>query len=1074
MPFVGRQPIQSARPDLVRTARHWADAHADRRAFVMLTDGQTPSEELTYGQLDRRCRAIAAELQSRGLAGERALLVYAPGLDFITAFFGCLYAGITAVPTYPPRRNRMAERFRSTARDAAPRIALTTDALAQRAANLADDFDLTWLATDAIHEDRADRWHQPDLAPTDPAMLQYTSGSTGTPRGVIVTHDNLAHNSACIEQSFGSAPDGVGVTWLPPYHDMGLIGAILQTIHVGGPSIVLPPMSVLSRPLRWLRAISQYRGTISGGPNFIYDLCVRKISPEDRRRLDLSSWNVAFNGAEPIRPETLERFAEAFADCGFRRQAFLPCYGLAESTLMVTGAGGREPRVESFDDAAGSGAGRRLVSCGPPIPDHRVLIVDPHTHETLPDGRIGEIWTAGPSVAAGYFNKPHDSQSAFESRLADGDGPFLRTGDLGLMRDGELFCTGRLKDLIIVRGVNHYPHDIEQTARNSHNLLAGGDGAAFSADIDGAQRIVLVHEVERNGHDDFSEVIDAITRAVAERHDLALDGVVLVRGRTVPRTTSGKVQRRACARLLADDELNVIAQRLNWPAGPTGAASKPAQAGAALDLVMGHARELAGPAAGRIDPDTPLAALGLDSLQRLELVALLEKTLDAPVPDEAVAEAYTCGDLARAVERHLSDARRRTARRNGRVPPEHYRIERFAEYGSLQRHLGAMGQANPYFRVHEGLTEKRQIIDGQAMINFCSYDYLGLAHCEPVIEAAKQAIDRYGTSSNASRLVFGEKTVHGELERELAEHYGVDAALAFVSGHATNVTTIGHLLDQRDLVVHDALAHNSIIQGAMLSGAARRTFAHNDYRALDEMLTAVRRQYRRVLIAIEGVYSMDGDMPDLPRFVELKHRHHALLLVDEAHAMGTVGQTGRGSAEQFGIDSREVDIWMGTLSKALGSCGGYIAGSEALVEYLKYTAPGFVYSVGMSPPNAAAACAALRLLHAEPQRVATLSERFGLFRRLAVERRLDIGTPVDTPVVPVMVGRSLTALRLTAALAERGINVSPILHPAVPEHAARLRFFVTVDHTPGQIAETVDAVAESLAAVTADANAPTP
>jgi 8-amino-7-oxononanoate synthase len=331
-----------------------------------------------------------------------------------------------------------------------------------------------------------------------------------------------------------------------------------------------------------------------------------------------------------------------------------------------------------------------------------------------------------------------------------------------------------------------------------------------------------------------------------------------------------------------------------------------------------------------------------------------------------------------------------------------------------------------------------------------------------VVAATKRAIDRYGTSVSASRLVSGEKTIHRELEEALAGFLGTEASIVYVGGHSTNETTLGHLFHPGDLILHDALAHNSIVQGAILSGARRRAFPHNDWQALDKLLHELRHTYRRVAIAIEGVYSMDGDIPDLPRFIEVKKRHKAFLYVDEAHSVGVLGATGHGIAEHFGVDPREVDIWMGTLSKAFGSCGGYIAGSAPLIEYLKYTAPGFVFAAGITPANAAAALASLRLLEAEPRRVSQLRANCELLLNLARHRGLNTGMSSGTAVVPIIIGNSHDCLRLSQALYERGFNVQPILHPAVEEKATRLRFFITSDHTEQQIRDAVNAVVEEL------------
>lgn len=375
----------------------------------------------------------------------------------------------------------------------------------------------------------------------------------------------------------------------------------------------------------------------------------------------------------------------------------------------------------------------------------------------------------------------------------------------------------------------------------------------------------------------------------------------------------------------------------------------------------------------------------------------------------------------------------------------------------------ALGLANPFFRPHEGIAGATSVIGNRKVINFGSYNYLGLNGDPRVIAAAKAAMDRHGVSASASRMVSGERPVHGALEAAIAAHYGVEAALAFVSGHATNVTVLGHLMGPRDLILHDAAIHNSCAEGARLSGAKRVAFAHNDWRAAEKELAAARRGARRALVVIEGHYSMDGDIPDLPRFVELARRHDAWLMVDEAHGMGVAGATGHGIHEHWGVDPREVDIWMGTLSKTLSGCGGYIAGNADLIAWLKHSAPGFVYSVGMAPGLAAAALESLRILAAEPERVARLQANAALFLRLAKEAGLDTGTSAGLAIVPVIVGSSVGAARLSQALFEHGINVQPILYPAVPDSSARLRFFLSAEHDEAQIRTTIAAVKAAMA-----------
>ena len=408
------------------------------------------------------------------------------------------------------------------------------------------------------------------------------------------------------------------------------------------------------------------------------------------------------------------------------------------------------------------------------------------------------------------------------------------------------------------------------------------------------------------------------------------------------------------------------------------------------------------------------------------------------------------------------------------IPPEHYRFDLYPEYLQLkeqQAQLKANDIRNPYFSVHEGIARDTTRIDGQELINFSTYNYLGLAGHPAVSDAAKQAIDRYGTSVSASRPVSGEKPLHLELEKEIAGFIGVDDAVLYVAGHGTNVTTIGHLFGRNDLILYDAFSHNSIFLGCMLSGARAISFAHNDIAELERLLQQHRNRYQRVLVVIEGVYSADGDIPDLPKFIELKERHKAFLMVDEAHSIGVLGDHGQGISEHFGIDPKTVDLWMGTLSKSFASCGGYIAGCQAVVEYLKCTAPGFIYSIGITPANTAASLAALQVLKQEPQRVAQLHDRAQLFLNLAQEQGLDTGTSRGSAVIPVVVGDTLKALRLSQHLFRKGINVQPMTFPVVPQNAARLRFFISSTHTEDQIRLTVNTLADAIATIETEAHA---
>jgi acyl-CoA synthetase (AMP-forming)/AMP-acid ligase II len=564
-------------PTLVDLVGHRAQCQPDDVAFTFLVDGENEQVHLTNAELDRQARAIGAWLESLDLVGQRALLLYPPGLEFVAAFFGCLYAGVTAVPVYPPRRNRSLARIQAIADDAEARVALTTDLVVKRVEPLIDETPhlkaLTWLTTDHVPEGMDQRWEPPDIHTDTVAFLQYTSGSTGIPKGVVLNHGNLLHNSALIAYAFEHTRSGTGVFWLPSYHDMGLIGGILQPLYVGRPNILMSPVAFLQKPYRWLSAITRFGATTSGGPNFAYDLCVRKITPEQKATLDLSTWQVAFNGAEPVREDTIERFCEAFAPCGFRREAFYPCFGMAEATLIVSGGYVKKPPVIRWFEAEAlavhrvvpaqphaSGA-RALVGCGGNLPDQKIVIADPETRRPCPPDRVGEIWVRGPSIATGYWNQPEATEATFRAYLEDsGEGPFLRTGDLGFLQDGELFVTGRIKDLIILHGVNVYPQDIEKTVEGSHPYLLPNAGAAFTVESQGRERLVVVQEIERRRKGDMSEVFDAIRRAVSREHELSVEAIVLVQAGSIPKTSSGKIQRHACRAGYLEKTLTAIAQ----------------------------------------------------------------------------------------------------------------------------------------------------------------------------------------------------------------------------------------------------------------------------------------------------------------------------------------------------------------------------------------------------------------------------------------------------------------------------------------------------------------------------------
>lgn len=706
---------------LIEVLRRRAAQQPQQTATVFLIDGEQNAVSWTYAELDEHARAIAAALGEMNAAGERVLIVNPPGLEFIAALFGCLYAGAVAVPTFPPQFNRpgrSAVRLSNLVRDAQPTVALTTEANLARAMwfshGEAELRSLKWLATDAVKLNAAASWSEPPVNGDSLAVLQYTSGSTGSPRGVMLSHGNLLDNLRLIRDKFGYSESSLVVSWLPPYHDMGLIGNIFEPMLVGFPEVHMEPLHFLQRPRRWLEAVSRYRATTSGGPNFAYDLCVRAVGPDDRAGLDLSSWTVAFSGAEPIRAKTIERFTQAFGDCGFRPETFYPCYGLAEATLCATGGEPTErPRIRVFDrkelernrvllvedkpdaqakifDGPASLAlqaslirsenDAALVSCGTAYDDHRVVIVDPETNQPCDAGRIGEVWIASRSVAQGYWNKPQETKATFQNHLTLDSRPFLRTGDLGFLLDGELFVTGRIKDLLIVRGRSYYPQDLEALADVSHPALLGLS-AAFPVELDGSEQIVVACEVRRELRRslDIPEVVRSIRAAIVQEFELSVYAVVLLKPGSIPRTTSGKIQRTACRLAFQDKSWEPIAEDCIEPFAELDDVAGELIHANASDRRQSHLDRAAleAPGADRVrllreyltarlttmlrspghwlDEDRPLSHLGVDSLMRVELLLRVEADLDVTLGPDAIEPDMSLGGLLELIEQRLAE-----------------------------------------------------------------------------------------------------------------------------------------------------------------------------------------------------------------------------------------------------------------------------------------------------------------------------------------------------------------------------------------------------------------------------------
>jgi len=666
--------------NLVELVQWHLERHKRRRIFLFLADGEREAGQLDFATLDRKARAIAGELQARGMQGARALLMFQSGLDFVTAFYGCLYAGVCAVPVYPPQnRSSYLRRLERIASDCDAKIILGTTSYLAKVGKKLECFETlgraSTLAVDSI-DCRFSNFKMPCLASTSTAFLQYTSGSTSAPKGVIVSHNNLLHNIASMQQRFSLDHNDVIVSWLPLFHDMGLIGAVLQTISLGANCVVMSPAAFLQKPVRWLRAIAKYRGTTTFAPNFAYELCSARIKRSDIECLDLSSWTMALNGAEPIKPTTLEAFKDAFAVAGVPENTVYPGYGLAEATLYVSGSQRLSP-VKYLDvdtdayeregrvlQASAIGRVRRLASSGMPNPDLDVVIVGLEKHERCDDGAVGEVWVHGESVALGYWGKQQETDEQFGAQIRNEPGKtYLRTGDLGFLWEDHLFISGRIKDVLVVRGANHYPQDIEDLIHTRVAELRAGGGAAFTVDIDGENKLVLVHEVERAQLKkiDGAAVFRQATRLISEEFGLSLHCIALIQPSTLPKTSSGKIQRSSARAQFMASELSLIAlesahaagasalgeiDTRSWSAASTSDSAEIADLVAVLALIVSQRTGLP---LKEIDPHQAVVGFGLDSLALADMTETIMTMCGVRIPLGRLLEAQALADIAQLI-----------------------------------------------------------------------------------------------------------------------------------------------------------------------------------------------------------------------------------------------------------------------------------------------------------------------------------------------------------------------------------------------------------------------------------------
>ncbi|KAK1943035.1 4-hydroxyphenylalkanoate adenylyltransferase [Phytophthora citrophthora] len=1100
--------------------------------YTFLDDLGRETVNLSIEDVDKAARKVAAALQrdAHVVKGDRVMLCFPPGLDFALAFWGCLYAGVVGIPVYPPYPGTLAKdlpKFNRLVEDSGAAVVLTntTYHLASKMATVKGYFstdrtswpaNLKWITTDSLPDSLVAQYDEEDalsLTHNDVAFFQYSSGSTSAPKAVMISHGNLR---AQLKTWESIEPSDTMVSWLPSYHDMGLVGFIITPCVTAARCVSMSPISFIKDPALWMRMASKYKATHVCAPNFGYALAARKTSDKQAAGMDLSTLKHTICAAEPIRRESLEAFTSKFRASGFDPTTFNCGYGLAEVTLVCTGQ--EPPQKPTLLDVnkrlletqrkvavVSSKKGKQppangvmqLVGCGKAMPTFNVAIVDPDTKKPLEELQVGEVWVQGPSVAIGYWNRPEYTEEMFRAQIAGDKGSkdsYLRTGDMGFLRKGELFVTGRLKDLIIIRGRNVCPQDVEASVEQAHENVRPGCTAAFSIEKGDEEALVVVAEVKNgSSQQTLEEICREIIKTVLSEHQLKCEAIVLLRQKTIPKTTSGKIQRSASKAHFLDSTLVKPLFEYRSKAG-TPMSSTPTPAKVAADkaktnaktsgelktsdeilawLLEHVAQEMQVPTAGdnessgantaEIDPNTPWAMFGMDSVAIVGLSSDLGEFLGCIVSPSAFfqydtpfklanAPGLASGELAGGEEGdEQGGLTMQSASTVEEIDSSCFEIENFPEVQGLFGQMKEFESAGLRVPFLETLTpEKRR------MTNFNTYNYLGNASNPEVAAASKSAIEEYGTTMSSSPIV-GQTQVNVDLEKALCNFFNAEASILFVGGWVSNVTTIDALVSKGDLILCDALNHDSCVSGQRLSGATILPFPHNDTKALERMLSKLRTKYRRVLIVIEGVYSMDGDIPDVHEMIRIKKKYKALLFIDEAHSFGTMGATGRGICEHVNADPKDVDVRMGTMSKALGSVGGFILGSQSLIKYLKHCAGGFVFSVGLAPACGSAALKSIQLMTEGPSRTITLQERSKYFYDLCQEHKVPMGenTFRGAPVVVVMIGSTIATAKASEFLALHKINVKPIVYPAVEEGKCRLRFFISALHTPKQLEDSV-------------------
>jgi 8-amino-7-oxononanoate synthase len=1081
-------------------------------AYTFLRDGKNNAVSINYRDLDKRAKAIALTLQQKAQAGDRVMIVVPPGLDFIATFMGCVYANIIAVPGYPPGLTRASiNSIRNIADDSGAKLLISTEGWIDEGKfdDILSGSNLKTLYAFEKLESCEGEWIAPDVSGDDIAFLQYTSGTTGDPKGVMISHNNLLSNLETLRVGFKYVPEDTAVFWLPPYHDMGLIGAIFSAVYCNFHAVLMAPATFVRRPLLWLQAITKYKATVTGSPNFGFEMCVRAANKSSKKdlELDLGTLRLAFNGAETVRVNSMAEFNEKFASYGLRKEAITPCYGLAEGTLMCTTQSVtkiigynkfdmNELETDHIVDISvkhqqeNVNNWREIVSVGKTQAAVHCRIVNPHTLKNCEDNKIGEVWIQGPSVSAGYWQRSEKSAEVFGARIKDEDsGQFLRTGDRGFMSDGELYITSRIKDLIIIRGRNFSAEDIELSVRQVDPSLKPHRCIAGMSEVNNKEILIVSIEFDHKvascpkGADDhlrFNEIADGIRRSVMQDQGIEVETIIVQKNGHTPITTSGKLRRKLCIeRFINKEELPVYASSLSSDTKNIENSNSSQDRQSLTPFSRTELQKKFKIAAEAVfkcpmSISDKFVTLNMDSLKSTELVIAMsdvvgwEIPLDILKPEssietvvfELVKDSLQTPSFAKNVsvkaiaQEDNSQVNDKTAIDTNGIR----HIEKFDEGAPLSKrlelhreHLNGLKRNNA---LCYGLTQQNSpsntdiSLENQKLTVFSSYSYLGLNHHAEVLQAKHDAVHKYGSGSHAVMLLGGYTDEHKKLEKLLSRNFMCEDTALFSSGYAANLAAIDTLMGTDGIIFCDMLVHTSIMDGCRISGATIQMFPHQNVDALDRMLSRAAPEAPKLVI-VDGVYSLRGEIANLPELIEISHRHNALIMVDEAHALGAIGEFGRGTAEYHNVEG-QVDIITGGLGKGIPAYGGYVSGRRDIVEFLRFRANTYVYSGGMDVGNVAAAAQAIELMNREPKHMQQMRSNITLMEDLLNKYKIP-SLQWDAPCMPVITEDAESASLLAAALKDQGYYVAPITYPAVPKNQQGLRLTVTAAHTHQQI-----------------------